>query len=204
MRKDGSHQRRVRQPSRLIGFGRHPLRRCSDRIQAIVWAGLVAVFLVGAPLGSIHASRGIYSYALSARRAQAMAWHRVPAMVLSAKPLVTALETTDRPPTLLVLQWVKPDGASQTGEVTGARNAVADSTVTVWTDEQGRLAQPPLSRAEVAERAICAAVAAPMALALLLAAFGAVVSFILDRRRLARWAAEWEVVGPRWSRSAGP
>jgi len=128
---------------------------------------------------------------------------RVPALVLSAKPLVTALETADRPPTVLVLQWVKPDGASQTGEVTRARNAVAGSTVTVWTDEQGRLAQP-LSRAEVAERAICAAVAAPMALALLLAAVGAVVSFILDRRRLARWAAEWEVVGPRWSRSAGP
>ena len=59
-------------------------------------------------------------------------------------------------------------------------NAVAGSTVTVWTDEKGRLAQPPLSRAEVAERAICAAVATPMALALLLAAVGAVVSFILD------------------------
>ena len=71
--------------------------------------------------------------------------------------------------------------------------------MTVWIDEQGRLFQPPLSRAEVADRAICAAIAAPMALALLLAAVGGVVSFILDRRQLARWGAEWEVVGPQWT-----
>jgi hypothetical protein len=184
---------------RRIGFGRNPLRRCSDRIQAIAWAGLVTAFLIGAPLASIYASHGIYIYALRARRTQAMAWHRVPALVLHAKPLVTALETTGRPPTLLVLRWVKPDGSSQTGEVTRAGNAVAGSTVTVWTDKKGRLAHPPLSRAEAADRAICAAVAAPMALALLLAAVGGVVSLILDRSRVARWGSEWEVVGPQWA-----
>jgi hypothetical protein len=199
MRQDGPRQGRIHRPSRPTGFGQNPLRRCSDRIQAIVWAGLVTVFLIGAPLASIYASHEIYIYALWARRAQAMTWHRVPALVLHAKPLVTALETTDRPPTLLVLRWVKSDGSPQTGEVTRAGNAVAGSNVIVWTDKKGRLAHPPLSRAEVADRAICAAVAAPMALGLLLAAVGGVVSFVLDRHRLAHWSAEWEVVGPQWT-----
>jgi hypothetical protein len=71
--------------------------------------------------------------------------------------------------------------------------------VIVWTDKKGRLAPPPLSQGEVADRAICAAVAAPMALALLLTAVGGVVSVILDRHRLAHWSAEWEMAGPRWT-----
>ena len=175
------------------------MRRCSDHIQAIVRAGLMTVFLIGAPLASMYVSHGIYSAGLRAGRAQAMAWHRVPALVLHAKPLVTALETTGHPPDVLMLRWVKPDGSSQTGQVTRAVDAVAGSTVTVWIDEQGRLAGPPLSRAEVADRAICAAVAAPMTFALLLAAVGGAVSLILDKRRLARWGAEWEVVGPQWT-----
>ena len=199
MRQDGPFQWRIHRPLRRIGFGGNPMRRCSDHIQAIVRAGLVTVLLIGAPLASIYVSHGIYIADLRAGRAQAMAWHRVPALVLHTKPLVTALETTGHLPNLLTLRWVKPDGSSQTGEVTRSVDAVAGSTVTVWTDEQGRLAQPPLSSAEVADRAICAAIAAPMVLALLLAAVDGVVSFILGRRQLARWGAEWEVVGPRWT-----
>ena len=199
MRQDRPLQRRIHRPLRRIGFDGNPMRRCSDHIQAIVRAGLMTVFLIGAPLASMYVSHGIYSAGLRAGRAQAMAWHRVPALVLHAKPLVTALETTGHPPDVLMLRWVKPDGSSQTGQVTRAVDAVAGSTVTVWIDEQGRLAGPPLSRAEVADRAICAAVAAPMTFALLLAAVGGAVSLILDKRRLARWGAEWEVVGPQWT-----
>jgi hypothetical protein len=198
MRHDGPREGRIHRPLRRIGFGRNPLRRSSDQIQVIVWAGLVVAFLIGAPLASMYASHGIYIYALRARRAQAMAWHPVPALVLHVKPVVTALETTGRPPALLVLRWMKPDGSSQTGQVTRAGNIATGSTVTVWTDKKGQLTQPPLSRTEVADRATCAAVAAPMALALPLAAVGGLVSFILDRSRVARWGAEWEVVGPKW------
>jgi hypothetical protein len=154
---------------RRLGFDGNPMRRCCDRILAIVRACLMTVFLIGAPLASIYVSHGIYIAGLRAGRAQAIAWHCVPARVLHAKPLVTALETTGHPPEVLMLRWEKPDGSSQTGEITRAVDAVAGSTVTVWIDEQGRLAQPPLSRAEIADRAICGAVAAPMVLALLLA-----------------------------------
>jgi len=199
MRQDGPLQRRIHRPLRWIGFDRNPMRRRCDRIQAIVWAGLVMVFLTGAPLASIYLSHKIYIADLRAGRAQAMAWHRVPARVLHAKPLVTALEPTGHLPEVLMLRWVKPDGSSQTGEVTRAIDAVAGSIVTVWIDKRGRLAQPPLSRAEVADRAMCAAIATPIVLALLLAAVGGLVSFILERRHLARWGAEWEVVGPQWT-----
>ena len=124
MRQDGPLQWRIRRPLRWMGFGGNPMRRCSDHIQVIVRGGLVTVFLVGAPLASIYVSHGIYVADLRAGRVQAMAWHRVPALVLYTKPLVTALETTGRLPNLLTLRWVKPNGSSQTGEVT--------RSVTLW------------------------------------------------------------------------
>lgn len=33
----------------------------------------------------------------------------------------------------------------------------------------------------------------------MLAAVSRVVSLVLDRRRLARWEADWLVTGPRWT-----
>jgi hypothetical protein len=68
---------------------------------------------------------------------------------------------------------------------------------TVWIDEQGRLAHPPLSRAEATRQVVRAAVAKPVALALLLAAAGGLVSLLLDKRRLARWEADWPAAEPQ-------
>ena len=68
-----------------------------------------------------------------------------------------------------------------------AGNAVAGSTMTAWIGENGRLTRPPLSRAEVTRDVIRAAIAVPVALALVLAAVGGVVSLLLDGHRLACW-----------------
>ena len=76
---------------------------------------------------------------------------------------------------------------------------MAGGIVTVWTDAAGRLAHPPLSRADVAARVIGAVVATVGILALLLGATGRVVALVLDRHRPARWEAEWSAVEPRWT-----
>ena len=41
--------RRIRQ-SRMLGWDRNPLRRRIDRVEAAVVAGLIAVFLISAPV----------------------------------------------------------------------------------------------------------------------------------------------------------
>ena len=80
-----------------------------------------------------------------------------------------------------------------------ARKAVAGASVAVRVDEKGRLAHPPLSRAKVTDQVIRAAVATPVALALVPAAAGGVVSLLLDRHRLACWEADWPAVEPQWT-----
>jgi len=103
------------------------------------------------------------------------------------------------PPARLAVPWTSPPGSARTGGTTGTADVVQDSTVTVWIDGQGRLAHPPLPHADVIARAIGAAVAAPLALALLLATVLRAESLALDRRRLAGWEAEWSAVEPQWT-----
>jgi hypothetical protein len=199
MKQARPRQGRIAWSIRRIGFDHNPMRRCADRVQAVVRAGLVAVFLTSAPIVITHVAYETYASGLRAGREQAAAWHPVPARVLHATPLVAAWASPTRPPWRLSVRWAKLDGASQIGQITRAVGAKAGSTVTVWTDKQGRLAHAPLSRAQVADQVIRAAVATLLVLALMLATVGWVVSLILDRRRLASWEADWAVVEPQWT-----
>jgi hypothetical protein len=163
-------------------------------------AGLLVVFLAGAPAVALHASHAIYVSGLRAVQAQAAARHRVPAVVLRATPVATGWSRPRSSPEVLSLRWMSPGGSPRTVGITVAGNAVAGSTMTVWIDEKGRLAHPPLSRAEVTSEVIRAAVAAPVALALLLAAVNGMVSLLLDKHRLASWEVDWSAVEPQWTR----
>jgi hypothetical protein len=192
-------QGRIGRSLRSLGFDRNPMRRSTDRIQAIVRAGLVAAFLAGAPIAATHVSHGIYLSGLRAGHAQAAGWHRVPALVLRAKPIATAWQRSPHGLVLFSLRWTAPDGSARTGETMGVEGPVAGRVMTVWTDEKGQLAHPPLSLTAVANRARYAAIAIPVALALLLAAMGGVVSLVLDKRRLACWEADWSAVEPQWT-----
>jgi hypothetical protein len=199
MKQARPRQGRIARSIRRIGFDHNPMRRSTDRVQAIVRAGLVVVFLTSAPFITTYVAHETYVSGLWAGREQAAAWHAVPARVLLATPLVADWVSPTGPPWRLSVQWAMPDGVPQTGQITRAVEAKAGSTVTVWTDEQGGLAHAPLSRAQVADQVIRAAVATLLALALLLATVGWVVSLILDRRRLASWEADWAVVEPQWT-----
>ncbi|HEY7432318.1 MAG TPA: hypothetical protein VH641_16460 [Streptosporangiaceae bacterium] len=198
MRQHGPRQGLIGRALRRIGLDRNPMRRGTDRIEAIARAGLLAAFLVAAPVVTAYLSHEIYVCGLRTARAQAAAWHRVPAVVLTAEP-VAARWLPAQPPTRYSVRWATPDGSSRTGEIIRAADTTAGGTLTVWIDDTGRLTHPPLSRADVTGQVIQAAVAVPVVLALLLAAAGGVVSLILDRHRLARWEADWSAVEPQWT-----
>jgi hypothetical protein len=182
-----------------MGLGRNPMRRGSDRIQAVTRAGLLAVFLVGAPAAALYVSHGIYASGLRAEQAQATARHRVPAIVLRATPIAAGWLRPRPSPVLLSIRWALPGGPSRTGEISSAQNAVAGSVLAVWIDAKGRLTHPPLSHSVVTAQVIGAVLATPVVLALLLAAVGVVTSWLLDKYRLARWEADWSAVEPQWS-----
>jgi hypothetical protein len=185
---------------RRMGFDRNSMRRRSDRIQAIMRAVLLAVFVIGGPLAATYASHQVYLAGLRTARAQAAALQRVPAVVSHSTLLAVAWRhPAVTGPAVLSVRWAAPGGLERTGRITSANHA-AGTTVTVWIDASGRLAHPPLTRTDIADHAIGAAAATPAALALLLWLVGRGVSLALDRYRLARWEADWLTVEPQWTR----
>src|SRR5260221_6223605 len=89
---------RFRRLLRRIGFDRNPMRRGTDRIQALTRAALVMVFLAGAPAAAAWTAHAVYASGLHAGRAQAAAWRRLPAVVLRKETLVTARDRSRPPP----------------------------------------------------------------------------------------------------------
>ena len=77
---------RVPRVVRALWPDRNPLRRTLDRVEAAVVYGLVVAFLAAAPLAALIAGRFAYSVGSRAVHAQQAAWHRVPAVLLTAVP----------------------------------------------------------------------------------------------------------------------
>jgi len=175
---------------------RNPLRRTLDRVEGVLVGGLAVAFLAGAPLAAVAAGHAAYSYGARAAHAQQAAWHQVPAVLLAAAPMYgyTGYEPVAR------ARWTAPDGARRTGEVPAPPGAAAGSTVRVWVDAAGRLTGPPLRLLQVRDQAALVAIVAPVVLGLVLLWAGELARYLLGRRRLAAWEADWRATGPQWTR----
>jgi len=174
---------------------RNPLRRGSDRAETAVLGMLLAAFLAGAPFAARAA--GSWTYAASAREAQVQQTtiHHVRASLLhTATPWSISEGGAEAP-----ARWKAPDGQVHTGQVFVPSGAAAGSTVMVWVNQEGQLTDSPLTPSQVASRADMARVLVVIALAVTLIAFGLAAHWALNRRRLARWDAEWMAAGSRWS-----
>ncbi|HEV2260165.1 MAG TPA: hypothetical protein VGS06_44225 [Streptosporangiaceae bacterium] len=178
-----------------LRLDRNPLRRGSDRAETAIVGVLLAAFLAGTPF-TAHAV-GSWTYATSAREAQAQqaAFRQVPATLLEAATPWSAGQYGAGADA----QWRAPDGQVRTGYVFAPGGTAAGSTVAVWVSRSGQLTDSPLQHSQIAGRAVLAQVLAVAALAVALTIVGWAARWVLDRRRLAAWAAEWLASGPRWS-----
>ena len=181
---------------------RNPMRRTTDRIQALLRAVLLVLLVLGGPVATAYAGHAVYISGSRTGRAQAAAWHRVPAVVLHVTRIASAWRHPVSPggPAALSVRWTTPQGSSRTGEITGGPDAAPGSMMTVWIDKAGRLAHPPLPRADVVAHMIAAMAVTALALTVLLCAACRVASLVLDRYRLARWEADWLAVEPEWTK----
>jgi hypothetical protein len=162
----------------------------------VLVGGLTVAFLAGAPL--VAAAAGHVAYALADRTAHAQqaAWHRVPAVLLADAP--TFSYPVDQP--IVRARWTAPNGARCTGMVPAPPGERAGSTVRMWVDAVGRQTGPPLQPLQVRGQAVLTAILAPIVLGLVLLCTGQLAHYLLDRRRLAAWEAEWRATGPQWTR----
>jgi hypothetical protein len=175
---------------------RNPLRRTVDLVEGVVVGALAVAFLAGVPLATVAAWHAAYRYGAHAAHVQQAAWRQVPAVVLATAPTFGYSGGES----MVQARWTAPDGARRTGAVLAPLGTGAGSTVRVWTDAAGWPTGPPLQPLQVKNQAMLAAILVPVFLGEVLLAAGQLAHYLLRRRRLAAWEAEWRAIGPQWSR----
>ena len=188
----------MRRLSRLLGWDSNPLRRRSDHVEKWLLTGLIALFLIGAPMAAIVAGQHAAASALRQQDTQ-RPWHEVAATVLQdASAEVGPYYGWGM--TLVPVRWMTSAGSQRTGMVATQLSVQAGSHLSVWVNSSGGLTDAPLTHAQVVQRELVAAITAPVVLALVLFLGGAAGRLLLDRRRLAASERAWYAVGPRWTR----
>ncbi|GGY88775.1 hypothetical protein GCM10010300_36090 [Streptomyces olivaceoviridis] len=185
---------------RLWRWRSNPLRRHEDVVEAwIVLAVWVVVAVAGAVAGLVTAWSAEHEFA--EQRAHR---HAVRAVLVTDAPHGA---TTDRQTDGRVrgsVRWAAPDGTPRGGQTLVGGGLKAGASVTVWQDDQGRLAPSrPTGRTEGHVEAALFGAAATLAVAAPVFGAGALARARLDRRRMARWDQEWELLGTQWGPKTG-
>ena len=101
-------------------------------------------------------------------------------------------------------RWRAPGGGERSGLLTtatvpGISGAAAGTQVAIWLNGSGQPAEPPPGPAVMIIYALITGgtVAGVAGVALLI--IYALVRYVLDRRRLARWETAWARIGPSWT-----
>jgi hypothetical protein len=186
--------------TRWLGFDRNPLRRGTDRVEAILRLVLVILLVVVIPAAAVAAGRWADHQALHRAQLERATDRLVTAVLLENAPATGVPDPYTSVQTAWVrARWQPPGQPPRTGEVLAVAGARQGSTVRTWTDRSGAVADPPMEHRVIAGY-ICLAVMITCVLSwLVLLAAVLLVRHVLDRRRLNAWEAEWRAGGPLWS-----
>jgi hypothetical protein len=121
--------------SRMLGWDRNPLRRRIDRVEAAMVAGVIAVFLIAAPVLAAVAGQWIGFAGIQQQRAEA-AWRLVPVTVQGSAQWDNSPAAAG---TIWVLaRWTAPDGQVRRGLITVSPGDAADGSAPVWVTRSAR------------------------------------------------------------------
>lgn len=185
---------------RLWRWRSNPLRRLEDVVEAWIVLALWVIVLIGGAAAALVTARSA-EHEFAQQRA-----HRHPAgaVLLADTPQVVAGGWSTDGRVRGSVRWTAPDGTSRTGHALVDGGLTAGARVTVWQDDRGRLTlSQPTGRAEGHIEAALFGAAAALAAAAPAAVAGAVARARLDRRRLAHWDQEWDLMGPLWGPKTG-
>jgi hypothetical protein len=192
-----SHPRRTRKA--LWRWRTNPLRRREDTAEAwIVLAVWVAVLVGGSVTGLLTARAADAVFA--AQRADRRSFS---AVLLADVPSNASGVTGANGKASGKVRWTTAEGVTRTGSTSVETGQKAGDGVEVWTDGRGALSTEPPTPTEAAVEAGVLGVAAGLALSGLVFGAGGVGRWWLDRRRIARWGAEWSRIGPMWNQRTG-
>lgn len=106
---------------------------------------LMTAWMAASPFVAYAAGRWAQAKFSREAQVQRAALRQVPATLLQPAP--TAARKT-----AAFAQWRLPDGTLRTGSVPAPGGAAAGSTVMVWINKAGDLADPPMRQREIADR----------------------------------------------------
>ncbi|MFE1318656.1 hypothetical protein [Kitasatospora phosalacinea] len=172
---------------------KNPLRRGSDRVQWWLSRLLLVLALAGLPAGL---AAGLASYHSQTRAAQAQAATRHPVTARLTEDVPAGLDTRTVP---AAVTWTA-DGVVHKAVVEVDSGQDVGAPVPVWLDADGTVVHAPATAGQAAATAWTAALVTATALPLAGALVWKGALYVLDRRRYARWDAEWRLVEPRWTR----
>jgi hypothetical protein len=180
-----------------VGRGRSsPLRRTVDRLERGVLVLAIVLALLAVPIAVLMGT-AVQQAGDATVQAQNAAAYPTTATLLRDAPATT-------PGSMLGVasalgEWHTPAGVLLTGPVPVPPGTTAGARVPVWLNGAGHPVDPPLTADQAYWRGVVTVIAVLLATFILLLIGARVAHWLLDRRRLAEWEANWRVVEPRWT-----
>jgi hypothetical protein len=166
-------------------FGRNPLIRAGDRVEALVVVFAVVVVLLAAPIAAAVGT-AVYDSRSHLYAQQAQNSHVVTAVVTDHK--VTHRKALGQTVTVLA-RWFAA-GTEHTGSVSAPPGVKTGDSIDIWVAEDGSHVGPPLTTA--LDAAVAAAEAIWFGAAIAAAALVAGTRTFLNRARHARWQKDFD------------
>ncbi|MBB2915022.1 hypothetical protein FHS43_006337 [Streptosporangium becharense] len=181
---------------RLLRFDGNPLRRRSDRVEALVLWGVLALLVTGVAAAAVL---GVNTYRDGVAAERSGRW--VTVTLLADAPEMTWTSPGGRAAVVRVrVRWTDERGATVTALAPVLQGSRTGGTARVWLDPSGRPVLGPPARLDTVAKAILAAVG----LTAVAAGTGGLLYSLararLDRRRYARWERAWLAADQRWRR----
>ena len=185
---------------RGMGWGRNPLRRTSDRIEALLSLLLLGLMLVVGPWAAFRAAHAAYRDNVRTTAWQIRHRFQVDAVLLEDARQETG-DSSSPPPEKVpaIAQWTGVDATVHTGAVFADNGSRAGTAVRIWIDDRSLVSGPP-SRSSPRTDAAAVALLVLGGIAGGLAGIRRIIRWQLDRRRIRAWQLEWTTVGPDWTR----
>ncbi|MFB8754597.1 hypothetical protein VSS24_03030 [Streptomyces nigra] len=172
----------------------NPLRRPSDRFEWWFRHLLLVLLVVGLPVATYGAGTTAYEASMRTVRAQAAQRHEVTARTSTDVPRED--EGAKQP---VQVRWTDVDGVVRTGAALVEQGTSKGDAVRVWVDRDGHVTGPPRNTLDATTTGWFAGAMAALGTVLTTHLLWKGTRLLLDRRRCARWDAEWDRAEPLWS-----
>jgi hypothetical protein len=192
----------IRRALRRFVLGSGPLKRRSDRLQAIGRFAVVLSFLVAPPL-AVAAATATMVHLQSVAAAEEAERSLVRAVMLEDAPSPAGTSSAHGDPSVtrvpVTAVWSVPGGTPREGTVLVEPGTPVGTTLPAWVDREGNLTRAPLDRAGIPASAAAMGALPLIGVPLVTWTLYAFLCVALDAHRARRWAEDWAAVEPEWN-----